>query len=261
MKLNKHRRAPYEGVTGLSLRVAPTPKPLKRRHPRVSVHHGHFTARECGGKRFFAQMGELGMGLLTTNLQLVRVEDHNQGPDSYHELYDWSKVPRSDIGKVREIVFGLVRASSRQVIDIRLGGPRPISGEERQALFNGGDIVEGDLYWPRRALTRFAVAHGVSEFSAVQVAGYQALTDEETRSAAVEDYLGAFIPSAFNPFNDRYEEARRKDLLPPSAPLTPAQVACSLVMREPARTGIFNEEFQRIWGEQERNQPLDLIAV
>jgi len=261
MKLNKLRRAPYEGVTGLSLRVAPPTKRLKRSNPNVSVHHGHFTAREMGGKKFFAQMGELGMGLLTTNLQLVRIEDHNQGPDSYHGLYDWSKVPRSEIGKVREIVFGLVRASSRQVIDICLGGPRPITGEERQVLFNRGDILEGDIYWPRRALTRFAVAHGVSEFSATQVAGYQAKIDEADQGAAVDDYLGAFIPSAFSPFNDRYEEARRKDLLPPSAPLTPARVACSLVMREPARIGIFNEEFQRIWGEEERNQPPVLIAV
>lgn len=237
MYLGKDRRAPYDEITGLPYCIAPPEELLRPNDPNNNWHHPHHS------EAYLLSQGELGHGVRTSRLQLVRNTDHNFGPHTYHTRYDRSKVPQSDIGRVRIILFGVANAVTSRVLDVKNGGERLITEEERQRLFVSGELCMQSDFVVRRVLTRFAVARGIDHLRRDEVMKYRDSRWEDDKKSMANEFIGRFLPIAFEPVNERYGDALHARLLPEAAPPSPAELARPLVFSEPERFKIFNEAF------------------
>lgn len=240
--IGKERRVPYEPVTGLPLCIAPPLDPLRPNDPNNSWHHGHHS------EAYFLTLGPEGRAVRNSRLQLCRNIDHNNGEDwdTYHDLYYWSKAPRGSLGRVRLALFGVANAVPGEVLDIRGGGTRPITDEERQRLFKSGELRVQSLFTIRLVFTRFAVDSGMESLTRQELNKYRNTRHEDDRKSLVNTIVGRFLPLTFGPIDERYSEAMNMGMLPPNAPPSPAELVRPMVFSEPTRFAMFSEAVSRI---------------
>lgn len=238
--MSKAERVPYEPITGLPLCLAPPERPLHPNDPRNSWHHGHHS------EAYFLTLGLRGRAIRSSRLQLARNIDHNYGKGSYHDRYTRSKAPRSEIGGLRLTVFGVVNAVPGEVLDVRRGGTRPITEEERQRLFASGELRVQSLFSIKRLFAGFVIDHGIDNLTKGELSKYQNCRWEEDRKSIANGVIGRFLPIALKPINERYEEALAAHMLPPNSPPSPAELIRPLVFGEPARFDLFSRAMARI---------------
>lgn len=231
--------APYDEITGLPHLLAPSLEKPDKNSPDTSWHHALHPGKDL------LEMGEVGFALRSF-LQLLPNDDHNVGPYRYHKLVAGTKVPESYLGKIRMLIFKAANTVTDQVLDVREGEARTATADERQRLLYGDELRTQIGPSVRRALTRFTTSQGLAHLTKVETRQYKNANDDVKKKEVVDTLLEKFMPDAFRPINERYEEASRRGYLPDNAPASPAEVARPHVFNERTRYAIFDEEFNKL---------------
>jgi hypothetical protein len=229
--------APFEPITGLPHAIAPSGSELNENSPYTSWHHPWHT------EAHLLSMGEIGRAIRTCRLQLSLNEAHNFGKDTYHTLVDYAKIPSSTIGRVRVIIFSIANAVTDQVLDVKKQVVRPITPTEKQQLFYSGEIRMQSEFSVRRVLTRFVINQGIDNLKRSETRQYKDAKHQDERESIANSIIGRFLPIAFEPINERFEQAKKDGFLPDSTLDSPAEIVSKYVFNEPDRFGMFDLKF------------------
>jgi hypothetical protein len=199
----------------------------------------------------------LGRAIHESRTQVVTITDHNidasiidpalvDRPLSYHPTFLRSKIPESLIGGIRLTIFGCAHAITDKVIDFQNGFIRPISHNEREHFFRSGELGIESNATIGKVFTDFTIRRALPHLTRAEIDRYSNLRWEDDKKAMAEDIVERFLPVAFEPVNDRYEQATAAGFLPPDAPPSPAAVAQGFIAVNPSRFNQFEDAFAKM---------------